>query len=303
MNNPLEEVARIANDPTLPRRRRLHLIQEFLSALGNATGSAVATGVASEPKPTTNQHETGRDDPEQSGERTTTTGGNAIQKQPCIAERKEEGDEKERTKTQSPTSKEAPRRPSHNATSHDERGRRESFCERLRREHPAAYRAWRDAENAARRAAYDPEKERERKARKEALHPGREAARKREWARTHRESRNRMQRAWNAAHPEKASEYRRRYWEKRKALGRPDRHEEAAKRWAALCADEEAHVALNAERAAYRRKKRPHKRDYCACPSRMHHAFERYCSAFAPGAHGASGVGFARELWRERNPK
>lgn len=303
MNNPLEEVARIANDPTLPRRRRLHLIQEFLSALGNATGSAVSTGVESEPKPTTNQHETGRDDPEQSGERTTTTGGNAIQTPPCNVSGRTFGNEKEHAKTQNQTSKEALMRASHNATSHDERGRRESFTARLKREHPEEYEALRAARNAVARALYDPEKERKRKARKEKLHPGREAARKREWDRTHRESRNRMQRAWLAAHPEKAAEYRRRYREKRKALGLPNQHEDAAKRWAALCADEEAHVAFNAERAAYRRKKRPHKRDYRACPSRMHHAYERYCPAFAPGAHGASGVGFSRELWREQNLK
>ena len=287
--NALAELAAIAFDGALPRRRRFHLVQEFLR--GNAPGTAA--GQPAEPKPT---HQptttTGRDDPAQAGERPTTT---------IPASRPEVGTA---TKIGAHPKTTAQRRP-RKATKAPGMtpAEKTSWTQAVKRSDPELYRAYRAAANAAARAAYDPEQERARKARREALHPGREAARKREWARTHRESRNRTARAWMAAHPEKAAEYRERYWAKRKALGLPDRHEESARRWAALVADEEAHAAFNAERAAYRRTKREHQRDYRPQPSRVHHAFERYCPAFAPGAQGLSGVGYARELWRERNPK
>jgi hypothetical protein len=292
VNNAISEIARIANDENLPRRRRLGLIREFLSALGNATGSAVAASAASEPKPTTNQQNAGRDDPAQAGERQNTTDGNVIQTNPCIAKGRTEGDEKERTKTQ--TSKEAPRRPSHNATSQDARDkRRDSFSAFMKREHPEEWRALREARNAVARALYDPERERERKARIRAANPEK-------WAESAlRRSRRRKEAkaAWRAAHPEKVREYARKYAEKRRAEGRGTASAEA---WARIVADEARHVAYLAERAAYRRAIKAHKRDYRHQPARMRHEWERLCPAFAPGAHGQSGEAFARELAIER---
>lgn len=291
MNNAISEIARIANDENLPRRRRLGLIKEFLSALGNATGSAVAASAASEPKPTTNQQEAGRDDPAQAGERQNTTGGNAIQTNPCITTRKAEGDEKERTKTQ--TSQEAPRRPATMPPVRTPGGRRESFSAFMKREHPEEWAALREARNAVARALYDPERERERKARIRAANPEK-------WAEgVLRRSRRRKEanKAWRAAHPEKVREYNRKYAEKRRREGRGA---ESAKRWAKICADEARHVAYLAERAAYRRAIKAHQRDYRPQPSRMHHEWERPCPAFAPGAQGQSGEAFARELTIER---
>jgi len=74
----------------------------------------------------------------------------------------------------------------------------------------------------------------------------------------------------------------------------------SAEAWARIVADEARHVAYLAERAAYRRAIKAHKRDYRHQPARMHHEWERLCPAFAPGAQGQSGEAFARELAIER---
>ena len=190
-----------------------------------------------------------------------------------------------------------------------EAARKKAWAEEHRDERRAYMAAWREAHRAELRESYKVQHAKQRAARiaagwtpkpkrKYATEEERREAR-REYSRRYwekhrdpaaprrvrltpeerRAKRNEYRRAWYYLNSEKCAEWSRRRMEK-------------------LYADEEKHAEFLRKRAERRFPDR--KRPYRPMPSRMRHAWERYCEAYAPGAFGAEGVAYARDLARDR---